>query len=282
MGNPVVFLLQTMPGLSDFQIQPKPVQGVVFVVGLVVVVLIIVYLNKSKKVKNSAVFRTGTIDKTNLGALAVKGMMKVVRKYGLDAVEQKALVKAMDNAGLSVPDVFNSVDDINNGFSRMITALNREDDAEQTIANLFSIRNKIEYYLSSNMEVETPEGPKVAQRRYRRVKVNIPISFYHVSVNESRQGLKKTQKLSLDAEKLFGNMLDISAGGCSVKTRSSVKAGSRIKVEFKHGKTSVVALAMILRVNDDHSDNVLHARFIKVPVKTLNAINALVYNYRDI
>jgi hypothetical protein len=274
-----LFLLQTV-GLSDLQIKPKPIQGVIFAVGVAAIVFLIIYFNKSKKIKSNPIFQTGTIDKAELGALAVKGMVKVARKYGLDAAEQKALVKALRSAGLDLSGLFNSKDAIDNGFSRMVSMLGREGEAEQTIAELFSIRNKAEYYFTMNEDAQP--GKKGTQRRYRRKQTNTPVSFQRVLVTETRQGLKKIQKLSLDKNKLSGNILDLSAGGCSISTRDPVKVGSRIKIEFKIGKTSFAALAMILRINKDHAGNVLHTRFIKVPVKALNAINALVYNYRDI
>lgn len=268
--------------LSDFRIQPKPIHGIIFGVGVTAIILVIVYLNKSKKVKNSTIFTTGTIDKAELGALSVKGMVKIAYKYGLDAAEQKALAKALHSTGLDIPGVFNSIDDIDSGFSRMVSSLSREDDSEQTIAKLFSIRNKVEYYFSANENAETLSGKKVTLRRYRRIKVNIPVVFYLVLVTESRKGVRKTKKLLLDKNKLSGNILDLSMGGCCINTHTGVKAGSRIKIEFKIGKTSSVALAQILRINKGRSENVLHTRFIKVPVKTLNAINALAFNYRDI
>jgi hypothetical protein len=280
MENRVLFLLQTL-GLSNFQIQPKPIQGIIFAVGVVTVVFLIVYFNKSKKIKSNPIFQTGTIDKTDLGALAVKGMGKIARKYGLDADEQKTLAKVLRSAELDIATVFNSPDDIDTAFSRMVSALGREDDSEQTIAKLFAVRNKVEYYSLINEDTDSPEKNKTP-RRYRRKKVNIPVSFCLVVVSESRQGPKKIKKLSLDSNKLSGTLLDLSAGGCSISTGSSVKAGSRIKIEFNIGKASLAALALTLRVNQAHSENVLHARFIKVPAKTLNAINALVYNYRDI
>lgn len=280
MGNPVVFLLQIAPGLSDFRIQPKPIQGVIFVLGLAAIIFLIVYLNKSKKVKNSPIFQTGTIDKAELGKLVVKGMGKIARKYGLDAVEQRTLARALNNAGIELSGLFDSIDSIDNGFSRMVSVQSREDDGEQTVANLFSIRNKVEYYFSASEDAA--QGNKAVPRRYRRLKADIPISFYLVSVTESRQGIKKVKKLSLDNQKLSGNILDISVGGCSISTRNTVAAGARIKVEFKIGKAPATALAMILRVNNDSSGNVLHTRFLKVPERTLNAINALIYNYRDI
>jgi hypothetical protein len=277
MKHPALLLLQT---LADFKIQPKPIQGVIFAAGVTIVVFIIVYINKSKKIKNNPIFQTGTIDKAELGGLAVKGMVKIAHKYGLDAAEQKVLAKAMHSAGFDVSSLFRSPTDIDNGFSRMISTLGREDETGQAIAKLFLTRNKIEYYLSVNGDPAS--GKSEMPRRYRRMNTNIPAVFYLVLVTELRKGMKKVKKLSLDTNKLSGVILDISAGGCSISTRASVKAGTRIKIEFKINKISSAVLAVILRINKDRSGNVLHTRFVKVPVKILNAINALVYNYRDI
>jgi hypothetical protein len=276
-----LFLLQ-ISGISNFQIRPNPIQGVIFVVGLAAIILLIIYLNKSKKVKNNPIFQTGTIDKADMGVLAVKGMVKIARKYGLDAAEQKALGKALHSASLDIASVFNSTDDIDNGFSRMISAFRREDGYEEIIAKLFAIRNKVDYYVLVNETAKTGKNAVPPRRYYRRQKMNVPVAFYLVLVTEVRQGMKKVKKLSLDKNKLSGTILDLSAGGCSISTHDFIKAGARIKTEFKIGKTSLAALAIILRINKSASGNVLHTRFLKLPVKAANAINALVYNYRDI
>jgi hypothetical protein len=275
-----MFLFQAS-GISSFQIQPKPIQGIIFVAGLVAIIFLIVYVNKSKKIKNNPIFKTGTIDKTELTALSVKGIGKIARKYELDASEQKALAKLLHDAELDIDAVFNSTGDIDSAFARMASTLAREDDSEQMIEKLFAIRNKVEYYSLVNETADSPGKNKIP-RRYRRKKTNIPVSFYLVVVIESRQGSKKVKKLSLDNKKLSGMLLDLSAGGCSISTRDPVKAGGRIKIEFKIGKASLAALAMILRINKGPSGNILHARFIKTPVKTLNAINAFIFGYKDI
>jgi hypothetical protein len=276
-----LFLLQ-ISGISNFQIRPNPIQGVIFALGVAAVVFLIIYFNKSKKIKNNPIFQTGTINKADMGALAVKGMVKIARKYGLDAAEQKVLGKALHSNSLDIPSVFNSTDDIDNGFSRMISAFSREEGSEEIIAKLFAIRNKVDYYILANEAGKTGKNTEPPRRYYRRQKMDVPVAFYLVLVTEVRQGLKKIKKSSLDKNKLSGTILDLSAGGCSISTRDSVKAGARIKTEFKIGKASFAALAIILRINKDASGNVLHARFLKLPVKAANAINALVYNYRDI
>ena len=122
---PILFLLQTL-GISDFQIQPKPIQGIIFAVGVAAIVFLIVYLNNSKKVKSSTVFTTGTLDKSELGAIAIKGMGKIARKYGFDIAEQKALSKSLNSGGLDLSSVFNSIEDIDSGFSKMVSALSTD------------------------------------------------------------------------------------------------------------------------------------------------------------
>jgi hypothetical protein len=132
------------------------------------------------------------------------------------------------------------------------------------------------------MKGNAAANEKLTARRYKRVVAKIPVVFYLVVEKEVPVGLKKVKKLLLDSVKYTGSILDISSGGCAISTRDPVKSGSRLKLEFKIGKNSIAGLVQTLRINRDQSGTVLHTRFIKISVKSLNAINTFVYNYSRI
>jgi hypothetical protein len=273
-----LFLLQ---GLGIFQIDPTPVQGIIFLAGAALVVLAVVYLNKSKKVQNSTIFKTGIFDMPDPGNPEDKNFRKMASRHGLEYAEQKFLMNIFRKEKIALSTFFNSKDNIDAGFSSAVRALNREEGSEDDIAKLYAIRDKIEFCLSSAEAVKKP-AEQLNARWYKRIKMNTPVVFYLIVEKEEQTGIKKIKRLLQDSVKHTGNMLDISSGGCALNTRDSFKTGTRLKLEFKIGKTSGVALVRILRINQNGNGNVLHVRFLKVPVKSLNAINAFVYDYSDV
>jgi hypothetical protein len=74
--------------------------------------------------------------------------------------------------------------------------------------------------------------------------------------------------------------MDISIGGCSIRTSANIQSGARIKIEFTHG-TSMAALGQVLRVNRGGMYATIHVKFIKMPRSTQNSINAMVFEYNE-
>lgn len=138
---------------------------------------------------------------------------------------------------------------------------------------------------------ETPEGPvlqlvhsgqikRLSNRRFRRRQTVIATAFYIVNMDASDG--KKSTKMVVDKRRFVGSILDISIGGCSIKTVAPVSAGQRLKIEFTREDNSVVAaLGEVLRTNRTGTNIILHIKFLKVPRKSLNKINAMVYEFID-
>jgi len=117
---------------------------------------------------------------------------------------------------------------------------------------------------------------KLSNRRFRRRDITIGTSFYFVYVDSN------TKKMSVDKRQCTGTITDISIGGCSLKTRASVNHGQRLKVEFTQADGSTIAmLGEVVRLSRSGANPVLHIKFLKIPRKSLNAINALVYEYAN-
>jgi hypothetical protein len=120
----------------------------------------------------------------------------------------------------------------------------------------------------------------LSQRRFRRRQSVFPVNFYFVYVEDT--GRKKEKKMVVDKRRLTGNILDISIGGCSIKTNVSVPSGTRLKIEFSYDSgINVAALGQVLRTNRTGLSTIMHIKFLRVPRKSLNIINALVYEYVD-
>ena len=115
----------------------------------------------------------------------------------------------------------------------------------------------------------------LSQRRYRRRQASIASNMFLVYV----EGNKKKQRLIVDKRRLQGSIQDISVGGCSMKILAPVKVGARFKIEFMHGDENVAALGQVLRMNRMGMNTIIHIRFLRVSQRSMNVINAFVYEY---
>jgi hypothetical protein len=141
---------------------------------------------------------------------------------------------------------------------------------------------------------DTPHGPglqlshsgkpkALAQRRYRRKQVTAGCVFYFVFVETVKEGRKKVPKLMVDKRRCVGTILDISIGGCSIKTSVPVKVGVRLKIDMDYTDDSTLTvLGQVLRTNRTGAiGTIVHIKFIKVPRRAFNNINALVFGYDE-
>jgi hypothetical protein len=128
--------------------------------------------------------------------------------------------------------------------------------------------------------VHSGQIKKLSKRRFRRRQTVITTAFYFVSVEEGKS--KKTAEMTIDKRRFAGNIMDISIGGCSIKTSVPVNNGQKLKIEFTREDDSIVAaLGEVLRTNRVGTDTIMNIKFIKVPRRSLNSINAVVYEYTD-
>jgi hypothetical protein len=115
----------------------------------------------------------------------------------------------------------------------------------------------------------------LSQRRYRRRQTNIASNMYLVYV----EGSGKKQRLIVDKRRVSGSIADISVGGCSIKTTAPVQVGAMFKIEFTQEIHKVAALGQVLRTNRAGINTILHVKFLRVTTKSMNIINAYVYEY---
>ena len=134
---------------------------------------------------------------------------------------------------------------------------------------------------------DTPYGPalqlahskqikKLFNRSFRRRQKTIETGFYFVQVDE------KSKKMTADKRRYIGKIQDISVGGCSMKVTIQVIPGQRLKLEFiDHDDSIVAALGEVLRISRSGVGTIIHIKFLKVPRRSLNSINAMVYDYDE-
>lgn len=115
----------------------------------------------------------------------------------------------------------------------------------------------------------------LSHRRYRRRQAVIACFMNLVYV----EGNGKKQRMVVDKRRFSGTIMDISVGGCSIKTTTPVQVGARFKIEFAQGESTVAALGQVLRTNRTGINTIIHVKFLRVTQKSMNLINAFVYEY---
>ncbi|MDR1107987.1 MAG: PilZ domain-containing protein [Spirochaetaceae bacterium] len=120
------------------------------------------------------------------------------------------------------------------------------------------------------------------QRKFQRKETMLACFFALVTVTEVKTGWKKTKKMTADKRKTSGNIMDISLGGCAIHTNTAAAAGSSLKIEiiYRSDTRPIAVLGQILRINRGGSrGTTIHIKFIKIPRRAWNIINAMVFNY---
>jgi len=117
----------------------------------------------------------------------------------------------------------------------------------------------------------------LSQRRFRRKQSVIACFMFLVYV----EGSGKKQRLIVDKRRISGSIADISVGGCSIKSMSPIQVGAKFKIEFMQRDTNVAALGQVLRTNRTGMNTTIHVKFLRVSQKSMNIINAFVYEYAN-
>ncbi len=122
------------------------------------------------------------------------------------------------------------------------------------------------------------------QRRFRRRSIERPTYFYPVRI--LTDGIGKNVKKRAIVENRRGTlatMLDISAGGCSIRSINPLTAGELIKVDFETEANAAVSFyGKVINTRKAHPHGgIMHIRFTRISKQNLNSINAYVYNYQD-
>ncbi|MDR0409676.1 MAG: PilZ domain-containing protein [Spirochaetaceae bacterium] len=269
------YLLQN---IMEFKIQSNPMDAAGFVIALVLLTALIIYLNVSKKVKNSAVFRGEGINITKRKRIHVDSeFYNEVKHIGLNKKEAEILEKILKEEGDENPiAVLYNEEKTNECFKyayKKIVQEEGEDGGLFRILDLFSIRNAVEYFYANE---KADSGTVV--RNFRRKPMNVPCVFYQVI--SIKQGFSKKRKLVVENDcKYAGTILNVSQGGCAISVTQHIKASKMIKIEFRAFKKEVAALGQILRFNKDGANWVYHIKFLRLPKTSLAVLNAYIFEY---
>lgn len=119
-----------------------------------------------------------------------------------------------------------------------------------------------------------------AQRKYRRKLIDRPAYFYAIQVMTIGTGRNARRQAVPQTKGALGTMLDVSAGGCAVKTTFPLPQNSLVKIEFeteRHRPITVYGKVKNVR-KAEPMGGVMHVMFTRVSSKNLNSINSYVYD----
>ena len=229
--------------------------------------------------KLSLLFSTrNVLENTPIGGLASSHKLKDTTQLIISSDKEKHEVSILSNRtdALAVESPLNA-----------LGSIKKMDKGTKITVMFFSKNNKSYIFETRVIGYSTVHGQKalllahsnqiklLAQRRFRRRATAFQCSVFLVNV----EGKGKNQKLVVDKRALSGNITDISMGGCSIKMKAPVPVGAKIKIEFSNGINNLAALGQVLRTNRMGMISILHIRFLKVSRKSMNQINAFVYEY---
>ena len=122
------------------------------------------------------------------------------------------------------------------------------------------------------------------QRKYRRKSIERPAYFFPVSVLSEGIGKNAKKRAFVETKRgTLATILDISGGGCSIRSAHPLQTGSLIKVDFEtDSRESVSFYGKVLQTRKSPPfGGVMHIMFTRIGKHNLNSINAFVYNYEE-
>ena len=131
--------------------------------------------------------------------------------------------------------------------------------------------------------VHSDKVSPLQKREQERAELNLPCKFHSVKVAVEGSG-KKEKVNYIPSEKAYDGILeDISTGGCRLVATLPIKAEQHIYIDGQfNAKQNDHAVGTIVRTTK-RSDGIyiLHIKFIKIDVKVVNRIQAMVNKFDD-
>ena len=120
------------------------------------------------------------------------------------------------------------------------------------------------------------------QRRFRRKELNKPCYFYPVRIMTTGVGKKQVKKAFIESTRgSLGTILEVSAGGCSLRTTYPLSRGELIKIDFETVKGSPISGygKVVGFTKQKPVGGIMHIQFTRFSQKHLNRINSFVYEF---
>jgi hypothetical protein len=306
-----VLSLNLLQGNVRYFKEDDPLGAVIILVCLAAGAGFVLILNLVKNAIGSSGMKKG--GETGTRQFSVFALYRIARYYRLNRAQTKILGEVFkSNEVADLSRVMEEPDLMDRCFRQTYKTIGRtvedEKEAQQKIAQLFSLRNVLDVLQerenSVNSTTQVAEDTKamqntaqtrspvqvvssrvktMARRKFRRKQIVIQCFYYSIRIEETKIRFKKIQKMIVSRKRITGIIMNISIGGCAMKASVPVPAGSRLKIEINYSRERGMAvIGQVLRINQSGSTGtVMHIKFLKVPRRTWNVINAVVFDYND-
>ena len=126
----------------------------------------------------------------------------------------------------------------------------------------------------------SPRVTHTQKRRYRRREAACPAFFYPVMIADSEQRGSK-QAVVETRRKTSGTLVDISAGGCAIRTFTPLAKGRLLKLAFNIRRGHDVAVfGKVIQVHAVRPrGGVMHIMFTNISRRNFNLIQEYVYGF---
>ena len=148
----------------------------------------------------------------------------------------------------------------------------------------FSFKTKVMGY--SNIKNETcimlqhsNSLSQSQQRKFPRKELGKHCYFFKINIMTIGKGKNKQKKAVLaDSKGRLGNILEISAGGCSIKSGNSLQRGELVKInlDLEHNKMGILGKIVNIR-KEGLGTTIMHVQFTTISRTNMNSIHTYVY-----
>lgn len=122
------------------------------------------------------------------------------------------------------------------------------------------------------------------QRRYRRKQMERPAYFYPIRIMATGVGKNSSKKAIVDKRRgSLATILDISAGGCAMRSSYPLERGNLLKIEFETAaRQKVTSFGKVMGTTRQRpAGGIMHIMFTRISRSNLNRINSFIYNFEN-
>lgn len=148
---------------------------------------------------------------------------------------------------------------------------------ESKVSGYNNIRGVPSLFLNHSKSIHQAQ-----QRRFRRKQLGKPAYMYAIRIITTGFGKNQQRKAVVDTKSgALATILEVSAGGCSLRSTYPLGPGELMKLEFEtfHGQ-KIVAFGKVKSTSKLHPvGGIMHVMFTKVSRDNINKINAFIYDF---
>ncbi|ADN01720.1 PilZ domain-containing protein [Spirochaeta thermophila] len=122
--------------------------------------------------------------------------------------------------------------------------------------------------------------PQVLKRRHKRIEFNAPTYFYKVQIVEGTG--RRREAVVNTGQRYNGTIIDLSAGGCGVRTYYPLPPGSLLRLDFRTDLGEPISAYGKVRgvTTERGKGTIMHVMFTSMSRHHLNELREIIYDMR--